>query len=60
MPLHWACSGGRDDIVDLLLNQIEVPLNEQDDVRILLELKKSCVIRNYLFGSICCKIHFDK
>jgi len=31
MPLHWACSGGRDDIVDLLLNQMEVPLNEQDD-----------------------------
>ena len=52
MPLHWACSGGREDVVDLLLNQMDVPLNEQDDVRILLKLK-NCWVDGALFTCFC-------
>eukprot|EP00795_Rhopilema_esculentum_P009500 gene9500-17237_t len=31
MPLHWACSGGRKEVVSYLLDQLNVPVNEQDD-----------------------------
>eukprot|EP00794_Sanderia_malayensis_P008928 gene8928-9880_t len=30
-PLHWACSGGRNDVFLYLVDDIKVPVNDQDD-----------------------------
>lgn len=31
-PLHWACAGGHDGIVEYLIDECNVPVDEADDV----------------------------
>lgn len=37
-PLHWACAGGHDGIVEYLIDECNVPVDEADDVSFLYEM----------------------